>query len=124
MEDGTKISSFENLRVWQEAQAWAVQTYTVSKQFPKDETYGLTSQLRRAVSSISANIAEGFGRKSSKDKLHFYVIAYGSALETKNFLYLAEKLGYLEAALLADLLRQGTSVQKLLNAFMRPLREL
>jgi len=122
MEDGTKISSFENLLVWQEAQKWAVQIYKITRSYPKDELYGITSQLRRAVASISANIAEGFGRQSIKDKLHFYVIAYGSCLEVNNFLHLSNKLEFINSDELASLLKQGTSVQKLLNAFMRPLK--
>lgn len=122
MEDKTKITEFEQLKVWQEAQDWAVQVYKITSKFPSNEIYGVTSQIRRAVSSISANIAEGFGRRTNPDKLHFYSIAYGSTLETKNFLYLAEKLGYLQASDLETLITQGTVVQKLLNAFMRPLK--
>lgn len=122
MEDKTKISEFEQLKVWQEAQGWAVQVYKITSKFPSNEIYGVTSQIRRAVSSISANIAEGFGRRTNPDKLHFYSIAYGSTLETKNFLYLSEKLGYLKSSDLETLINQGTVVQKLLNAFMRPLK--
>lgn len=117
-----KIRGFEDLEVWQVSQAWAVEVYRVTKSFPDDEKFGLTSQVRRAVSSVSANIAEGFGRRTEKDKLHFYTIAYGSALETKNFLYLSAKLGYIEDDTLANLLLYAMSSQKLLNAFMRPLR--
>ncbi len=111
------ITSFEDLTVWQESQAFAVRVYTVTRSFPKEELFGITSQVRRAVSSISANIAEGFGRTSPKDKLHFYTIAYGSLLETKNFLYLAEKLGYLKTSELDILIQHSISCQKLINAF-------
>jgi four helix bundle protein len=120
MED--RISGFEDLRVWQEAQNLAVTVYELVKLFPKDETFGLTSQIKRAAASVSVNIAEGFGRKTPKDKLQFYVIAYGSLLETKNFLYLAEKLNYLPTLQLEEALKQVISCQKLLNAFMRPLK--
>ncbi len=116
------ISSFEDLNVWQESQNLAVQVYTATKSFPKEELFGITSQLRRAVSSVSANIAEGFGRTSKNDKLHFYTIAYGSLLETKNFLYLAEKLGYIQQATLIQLINQTTVCQKLLNAFKSGLQ--
>ena len=88
MVDG-RIASFEQLTVWQESQALAVSVYKITKLFPKDEMFALTNQLRRAASSISANIAEGFGRETSKDKSHFYTIAYGSLLEVKNFIYLS-----------------------------------
>lgn len=117
-----KIIAFEQLTVWQESQNLAVLIYKLSEAFPKEERYGLTSQLRRAASSVSANIAEGFGRSTVNDKLHFYTIAYGSLLETKNFLYLAEKLGYVSVDQLNKSLTQVTSCQKLLNAFRGSLR--
>lgn len=122
MEDGKKIKSFEQLEVWVTAQNWAVQIYEITRTFPREETFGISSQIRRSVSSISANIAEGFGRQTTKDKLHFYVIAYGSTLETKNFLYLTHRLDYINQDKLDQLIITGTSVQKLLNAFMRPLK--
>ena len=112
-----KINSFEQLTVWQESQLFAVEIYKITKQFPKEEIYAITSQLRRAASSISANIAEGFGRSSINDKTHFYTMAYGSLLEVKNFLYLAEKLGYLQKPELDKLIIQSVGCQKLINAF-------
>ncbi len=111
------ITSFEDLTVWQESQLFAVEVYKISKNFPNEEIFAITSQLRRAVSSISANIAEGFGRSSTKDKLHFYTMAYGSLLEVKNFLYLSEKLGYLQKPDLDLLITHSISCQKLINAF-------
>lgn len=117
-----KIESFEDLIVWQESQDLAVAIYKETKQFPTDEQFSITNQLRRAVSSISANIAEGFGRSTAKDRLHFYVIAYGSLLEVKNFLYLSNKLGYLDSDRLKTLLDQCTSCQKLINASKRALQ--
>lgn len=116
------VRSFEDLNVWQESQQLAVEVYRVSKTFPKDEIFGLTSQLRRAVASVSANIAEGFGRSTVKDKLNFLSIAYGSLLETKNFIYLAEKLGYLDKSTTSVILEKITICQKLLNGFRRSLQ--
>lgn len=116
------INSFEDLTVWQESQAFAVNVYKLSKNFPSEEMFAMTSQIRRAVSSVSANIAEGFGRSSVNDKSHFYTMAYGSLLETKNFLYLANKLDYIDDAALLKLLDQCTSCQKLLNAFKAGLK--
>ncbi len=109
--------------MWQEAQNLAVAVYKETKRFPKEELFGITSQLRRAASSVSANIAEGFGRSSKNDKLHFYTIAYGSLLETKNFLYLSAKLGYIDESTLRTLIAQTTSCQKLLNAFKAGLQK-
>ncbi len=92
---GDRISSFEQLDSWQKSLTLAVYIYGITRTFPKDEQFGLTSQLRRASSSIGANIAEGFGRSTPKDKIHFYTIAYGSILEVRNFVYLADRLGYI-----------------------------
>ena len=121
MVDG-KIRSFEDLVVWQESQHLAVIIYKATAHYPASEQFALTNQLRRAVSSISANIAEGFGRETSKDKLHFYTMAYESLLETKNFLYLSERLGYITQKELNDILPRIISCQKLINASKAKMR--
>jgi four helix bundle protein len=121
VDNSNKIQSFEDLRVWQSAQDFAVAIYAITKTFPADEMYALTSQVRRAATSISANIAEGFGRRTTKDKSHFYTMAYGSILEVKNFLYLAQKLSYIDMPTLESTLDLGTSVQKQLNALVRTI---
>lgn len=113
--------TFEELEVWKESQNLAVKVYKTTKDFPKDELYSITSQVRRAAGSISANIAEGFGRTSQKDKIHFMTIAYGSLLETKNFLYLSARLGYIEQKELDQLIEHVVICQKLLNSFRRSL---
>jgi len=121
MVDNKKIGSFEQLKVWQVSQELAVDIYMATKNFPSDELFAITNQLRRAASSISANIAEGFGRQTNKDKIHFYIMAYGSLLEVKNFLYLSNKLTYLSQKDLESLLSKCTSCQKLINASKRSL---
>ncbi len=123
MVDRVKITGFEQLIAWQKSQDLAVAIYKITKPFPADERFALTNQLRRAVSSVSANIAEGFGRRSAKDKLHFYAIAYGSLLETKNFAYLAARLNYLDEKALNSLILDMTDCQKLLNALSRSINE-
>jgi len=117
-----KITSFEDLIVWQKSQDFAVSIYMATKLFPKDEIFAIVSQLRRAAYSISANIAEGFGRSTSNDKYHFYTMAYGSLLEVKNFLYLSQKLGYIDNETLNELLNQSVECQKLLNSFKSKLK--
>lgn len=87
--------SFEKLEVWQDSINFAKQIYQVTDKFPKTEIYGLTSQIRRAVVSVSSNLAEGSTRKSLKDQARFTEIAFGSLLETLNQLMLANKLGYI-----------------------------
>lgn len=104
------------MRVWQDAQDFAVSIYAITKHFPDQERYALTDQMRRASSSISANIAEGFGRKSKKDMLHFYSISYGSLLESKNFIYLAKRLGYMNDTQQGALIDEVENLQKQLNA--------
>ncbi len=122
VESTKKITSFEQLVVWQESHELAVKVYARTKEFPKEEMFGITSQIRRASSSVSANIAEGFGRSSAADKHHFMTIAYGSLLETKNFLYLAARLEYISENQLNELLSQITTCQKLLNGYKRVLK--
>jgi four helix bundle protein len=74
----TTAKSFQDLLVWQKSHQFVVDVYRISAKLPKEEVYGLTSQIRRAAMSIPANIAEGFKRKSNKDKARFYNIAEGS----------------------------------------------
>ncbi len=118
-----KITKFEDMPVWNDAISLAVLVYEITKQFPKEEQFSLTSQIRRAATSISANIAEGFGRKTIKDKLHFYVIAYGSLLEVKNFVYLSTRLDFITESQQSSILDLCVSLQKQINAIMRHMKE-
>lgn len=115
----TKITSFENLIAWQKSQDLAVSIYMLTKSFPNEEQFALTNQMRRAGSSISANIAEGFGRKSKKEKIQFYRIAYGSLLEVKNFIYLSSRLNYVDENKTQEIIAQITDCQKLINAIIK-----
>ena len=118
--EGMKVKSYEELIAWQKAMLLAKMVYGVQKQLPKEETYGLGDQIRRAVVSIPSNIAEGFGRESQNEFQHFLSIARGSLFEVKTQLQLAESLGYLnideETLLLID------EVGKLVNGLSRSLR--
>ncbi|MGA3150553.1 MAG: four helix bundle protein [Candidatus Saccharimonadales bacterium] len=116
-----RIKSFEQLIVWQKAQELAVSMYEITKRFPANEKFALTNQVRRAANSVSANIAEGFGRRSPKDKVQFYTIAYGSLLEVKNYLYLAEKLGYINNVDRGNANNTVLDVQKLINALIKSI---
>lgn len=113
------LHSFEQLRAWQLSLDFAVEIYRLSKTFPSDERYGLTNQLRRAASSVPANIAEGFGRFSKKEKVYFYSIAYGSVLETKSHLFLAMRLGYIQETALKNLQIECVDIQKQINGLLR-----
>lgn len=114
---------FEQLEVWQKAIDLAVQIYRTTDSFPKSEIYSLTNQMRRASSSVSANIAEGYGRHSYKEKLQFYKIANGSLLEVKSFCYLANKLGYIPDKDLDLVLSKIVPIQKLVNALIKSIRD-
>lgn len=114
---------FEQLNVWQNAMNLTVEIYKLTKLFPDDEKFALTDQVRRASSSVPANIAEGFGRHGIKDKLQFYNVAFGSLLETKSHLYLASKLGYLDEEKSHEVLEQLVHIQKELSAFIRETRK-
>lgn len=87
--------SFQDLRVWQAAYRLAIEVYNLCRAFPEHERYGLTSQMRRASISVCSNIAEGFGRRTIKEKDQFYGIANGSLTELENQLLIAKGVGYL-----------------------------
>ena len=91
-----KTFSFEKLIAWQKARELASEIYKITKLFPKDEVFGLTSQMRRCAVSIASNLAEGSGRNSMKDKARFTEIAFGSALELLNQLILSFDFEYFE----------------------------
>lgn len=89
------IKSFEELTIWQEARELTNKIYILSKKFPKEELYGLTSQIRKATVSIMSNIAEGFNRRSTKEFINFLIIARASLYEVQNDLYIALDLNYI-----------------------------
>ena len=88
------LTGFRDLEVWQVAHKLALGCYSLSTDFPKSEVYGMTSQLRRCATSVPCNIAEGWGRRSTKEYLRYLSIAHGSLQETRYFLLLAKDLSY------------------------------
>ena len=86
--------SFRDLLVWQKAHRWVLAVYALTANFPKQEIYGLTAQMRRAAVSVPANISEGFRRRGKADKGRFFNIAEGSLEESRYYLILAQDLGY------------------------------
>ena len=113
------IQSFFDLTAWQKGHKLALEVYRVSKLFPRHELYGLTSQLRRASSSVTANIAEGFGRYHFKDKIRFYYQARVSLSEIQSFVVLARDLGYFKDDVSDSLLKQTATVAQLINGLIR-----
>lgn len=92
-----KIRTFQDLGVWEKAHNLVLEIYKTTAGFPKEEIYGLTSQMRRASISVPANIAEGFSRRSNNDKAHFYNIAQSSLHEVKYYLVLVKDLGFVKS---------------------------
>ena len=107
--------TFRDLVVWQKAHAFALEVYRLSEGFPKDERFGVTSQLRRAAVSIAANIVEGFRKRGAQDKLRFFNIAQGSADETLYFLILSHDLQFADTA---GLQSQVEEISRLLQSYM------
>jgi four helix bundle protein len=95
MRDKKVVFSFEKLEVWQKAKLFCTTIYKLSREFPKEEQYGLTNQIRRAAVSVSANIAEGTSKISNKDQARFTVIAYASLMEVASHLEIARELEYI-----------------------------
>jgi len=112
--------SFRDLRVWNAAHEWVLEIYKVTTRFPREELFGLTSQLRRAAVSVAANIAEGFGKRGAPDKLRFYNIAQGSLNECEYYLILAADLGYAETR---SLIERQNAIGRMLTAYSRAIRQ-
>ena len=112
-----KSQSFEQLIVWQKAHSYVLAIYKITKQYPKEELFCLVNQMRRAAASITANIAEGYAKISSKDKLRFYNISQGSLEETRNFIILSKDLGYITLQDKEQLGIQAAEISLLLNAY-------
>lgn len=112
---------FEKLTVWQSSRRLCGEIYTVTKDFPKEELFGLTDQMRRAAVSISANIAEGSGRNSDADFAHFLEMAYGSAMEVASLLFIAADAGRMNLATRDTLLGLTSEISAQLTALNRSL---
>ncbi len=121
MKDG-KIESFTDLVVWQEGHKLVVEIYMITKDFPNEEKYSTTDQMRRASSSVTANIAEGFGRQGIKEKIQFYYLSKDSLSELKNFLFIARDVGYLSEVKFNYLLENSNTVDKLLQGLIRKVK--
>ncbi len=113
------IRSFTELVAWKRSHSLVIDVYKITKSFPNEERFGLTDQLRRAVVSVSSNIAEGFNKRTSADKNHFYSIALGSVAEIQNQLLISRDLNYLKNDIFQILGRHTVEVHKLVNALMK-----
>jgi four helix bundle protein len=116
------VRDFRELKVWQKGHRLVLDVYEATGRFPRQETYGLTTQLRRSCASIPANIAEGCGRSGEVELGRFMLIAMGSASELEYHLLLARDLGYLDTRQYQELSQQTREVKRMLSTFITRLR--
>jgi four helix bundle protein len=119
---GDMGKSYRELLVWQKAMVLVRDVYAATKLFPKEEMYGLASQLRRASVSIPSNIAEGQARYSAKEFHHFLSTARGSLTEAETQILIAEDLGYLSRQLAQELLKKTAEIGRMLNGLISSIR--
>jgi four helix bundle protein len=117
----TAIKTFHDLKVWQQAIRYSVQVYEITSRFPRDERFGLTMQVRKSSASVSANIAEGYGRGSRQDYIRFLKIARGSLYESDSQLHLARELGFLSTEALGPVLDTLGHCERALAGLLRSL---
>lgn len=122
--ESSKIKSFTSLVAWQEAHKLVLDVYRLCREFPKDELFGLTLQLKRAVISITSNIAEGFSRHSYKEKFQFYYISLGSHTEIQNQLLAARDLKYFSQKEFMQVAELTVAVNKLINGLIKKSKTL
>jgi four helix bundle protein len=117
------INSYRDLRLWQEAMSLAESCYRLTKSFPKEEVFGLTSQIRRSAASIPANIAEGHGRENTRSFVQYLRISQGSLKELETHLLLAQRVGATHETECNPALEQCQIVGKMLRALIRSLQQ-
>lgn len=113
-----EYKTYKDLEVWIKARVLTKQVYLLTTEFPKEEQYGLTSQMRRCVVSVPSNIAEGYGRQYKKETIQFFHIARGSLYELETQLYIATDLGYLGETLFNEVLKRLEECRKLLSGLI------
>ena len=118
----SEIKSYKDLLIWQKGIDIVINLYQLVEDFPKEEIYALSSQLKRASVSIPSNIAEGYGRNSTQSYIHFVSISRGSLFELETQLIIAQKLKFVKnESLLSELMNQITEESKMINSFLNKL---
>lgn len=123
-QEQSKIKSFTDLNAWKIGHKLVLSIYKITNSFPKEEQFGLTNQIRRAIVSVTSNIAEGFSRNSYKEKVQFYSMALGSLTEVQNQLIIAVDLNYIKKDDFMLLSEQTITTSKLLNGLIKKSRTL
>lgn len=117
------LKNFKELKVWQKAYQLCLAIYRITKDFPKDERYGLTSQIRRAAVSVPSNIAEGYGRKTTGEYIQALYIAYGSNCELETQILLSGDLGFVGKEDLSKLQEEIGDVERMLKGLIKSLNK-
>ena len=114
-----KSSNYQDLKVWQKAIDLTTEIYSIVKQLPRDEQYALSDQMRRAAVSVPSNIAEGRGRGTDKEFVHYLLMSRGSLWELSTQLVICERLQYLDKAQISDARQLITEISKMINALAK-----
>lgn len=117
------LKNYKELKVWQKSYQLCIGIYKITRAFPKEEQYCLTSQIRKSAISVPSNIAEGYGRGSTNDYIRFLYIAYGSNCELETQILLSSDLGYIEENYKRDLLDRIREVERMLKALIKLLKK-
>jgi four helix bundle protein len=115
------LKNYKDLKVWQKSYELCLKIYTITAKFPREEIYGLTSQIRRSVVSIPSNIAEGYGRQTTKDYIRMLYISYGSVCELETQILLAGGLDLIERSELGTLKKDIAEIERMLTALIKSL---
>jgi len=122
--ESNKIKSFTDLNSWRMGHKLVLIIYKITSSFPKEEIFGLSSQMRRCAVSITSNIAEGFNRESFKDKIRFYYMALGSTAELQNQILISKDINYIEETIFLDLSEKSIIVHKMINGLIKKSKTL
>lgn len=117
------LKNYKELKVWQKSYLLCLEVYKITKGFPKEERYGLTSQIRRAAVSVPSNIAEGYGRKTTPEYIQALYVAYGSNCELETQILLAGDLGYIKDENMRKVQKEIGEVERMLKALIKSLEE-
>ena len=118
------LKNYKELKVWQKAYELSLEVYKSTKQFPKDEVYGLISQIRRAAVSVPSNIAEGYGRKTTREYIHSLYVAYGSLCELETQILISRDLNYVEPEIFGKLQEDIGDVERMLKGLIKSLSKI
>lgn len=113
------MNNYKELKVWQKSVELSLEIYKLTKDFPGSEQFGLSSQIRRASVSVAANVAEGAGRNSQKEFVHFLGVAIGSAYELETHLIIADKLGFLQSNNNKGVFIQINEIEKMIRSLIK-----